>query len=89
MLWVSILQGTFDHLNQPLVTLQQVHWQLHETREDSANEEEKEKESVTFKCKKKCGPRCGCIKKEKGGSSKGDCGDKCGNPFNEQECGSL
>ena len=89
MLRVSILQGTYEHLNQPMVTLQEVHRQLYETREDSGNEEEKEKESVTCKCKKKCGKRCGCIKKSKGCSSNCGCGDKCGNPFNELERGQI
>ena len=89
MLRVSILQGTYSHLNQPMVTLQHVHRQLYETREDSENEEEKEKESVTCKCKKKCGPRCGCIRKKKSCSSRCGCGDKCANPFNERERGSL
>ena len=48
MLHVSILQGTYGHLNQQLVTLQNVHQELYETREDNNIEEEgKEKETVS------------------------------------------
>ena len=89
ILCVSILQETYDHLNQPLVTLQHVHRKLYEKIEEDENEEEKEKETVSCKCKKKCGPRCGCIEKEKGCSSRCGCEDKYRNLFNELETGQI
>ena len=65
MLRVSILQGTYDHLNQPLVTLQHVHRQLYETGEDSGNEEEKRKSQLHVSARKSVGLDVDALKRER------------------------
>jgi hypothetical protein len=68
----SIMDGTFDAENQSRVTLQRAHSLLYGVLEGGRKK---------CTCKKKCGPRCSCVRGKTSCNSSCKCpGGDCGNP---------